>query len=99
MQIAFYGSTPAYRPILDRHGGGELQPELRTLSTQGRWAEMAAVVPDEVVDGLAVLGTPAEVAATLRARYAGRWTRVGLGLTVPPPPEVVADVVSRTTSA
>ncbi len=38
--LAFYGSTPAYRPVLDVHGWGDLQPELNALSKQGRWAEM-----------------------------------------------------------
>ena len=41
-QLAFYGSTPAYRPTLDCHGWGDLQPELNRLSKQGRWGEMAA---------------------------------------------------------
>src|SRR5580698_9377965 len=31
MQLAFYGSTPAYRPVLEHHGWGELQTELNTL--------------------------------------------------------------------
>ncbi len=40
--LAFYGSTPAYRPVLDIHGWGDLQPELNALSKQGRWEEMGA---------------------------------------------------------
>ena len=36
--LAFYGSTPAYRPVLDIHGWGDLQPELNTLSKRGKWA-------------------------------------------------------------
>ena len=43
-QIAFYGSTPAYRPVLDLHGWGELQPELTRLSKAGRWADMGDAV-------------------------------------------------------
>ena len=31
-QIAFYGSTPAYAPVLGVHGWGDLQPELNRLS-------------------------------------------------------------------
>ncbi|MDT0470425.1 LLM class flavin-dependent oxidoreductase, partial [Streptomyces gibsoniae] len=38
--LAFYGSTPAYRPVLEVHGWGDLQPELNALSKQGRWQEM-----------------------------------------------------------
>ena len=44
--LAFYGSTPAYKPVLDVHGWGDVQPELNRLSKQGDWATMAALYPD-----------------------------------------------------
>ena len=34
--LAFYGSTPAYRPVLAAHGRQDLQPELNAMSKQGR---------------------------------------------------------------
>lgn len=68
-QISFYGSTPAYRPVLDLHGWGELQTELNGLSKQGRWDDMVGLVDDEVLHAMCVVGTPAEVAAELRRRY------------------------------
>lgn len=77
--IAFYGSTPAYRPVLDAHGWGDLQPRLRDLTRQGRWDAMPAAVPDEVVQTIAVLGTPAEVAEGLRRRFP-RCSRVALSI-------------------
>jgi len=77
--IAFYASTPAYRPVLDVHGWGDLQPVLRDLTREGRWDELAAAVPQEVIDAIAVVGTPAEVATTLRSRFAS-CTRVALSL-------------------
>ncbi|MEY4339226.1 MAG: hypothetical protein RLZ14_1076, partial [Actinomycetota bacterium] len=49
-QIAFYGSTPAYRGVLDIHGWGGLQDELNTLSKQGKWVEMGNLITDEVLD-------------------------------------------------
>ena len=75
--IAFYASTPAYRPVLDAHGWGELQPRLRDLTRAGDWAGLPAAVPDEVVDTLGLVGSPEDVAAGLRSRYA-RCTRVAL---------------------
>ncbi|MGH9067119.1 MAG: LLM class F420-dependent oxidoreductase, partial [Acidimicrobiales bacterium] len=54
-QIAFYGSTPAYRPVLELHGWGDLQTELNTLSKQGRWAEMGDLVTDEMLEAFAVV--------------------------------------------
>ena len=38
-QIAFYGSTPTYKPVLDSIGAGDLQIELNKMSKQGQWAE------------------------------------------------------------
>ena len=46
-QIAFYGSTPAYRPVLECHGLGDLQDELNRLSQQGKWLEMAGLIDDD----------------------------------------------------
>jgi probable F420-dependent oxidoreductase len=68
-QIAFYGSTPAYRKVLDIHGWGGLQDELNTLSKQGRWQEMGTLVDDEVLNTFAVVGRPETIAPELGRRY------------------------------
>lgn len=68
--LAFYGSTPAYRPVLDIHGWGDLQPELNALSKQGKWAEMGGLITDEVLHTIAACGSPAEIAAHIRERVA-----------------------------
>ena len=47
-QIAFYGSTPAYRPVLELHGWGELHDELHERSKRGEWEEMGTMIGDEV---------------------------------------------------
>jgi probable F420-dependent oxidoreductase len=67
--LAFYGSTPAYRPVLEVEGWAGLQPELNALSKQGAIDAMAALVTDEMVATLAVRGTPAECAAELTRRF------------------------------
>jgi probable F420-dependent oxidoreductase len=67
--LAFYGSTPAYRPVLDVEGWGDLQPELNALSKQGQWGPMAELITDDMVATIAVHGTPDEVAAQIQARY------------------------------
>ncbi len=68
--MAFYGSTPAYRAVLEVEGCGELQGELNALSKQGRWKEMTDLVTDDLMQSVAVWGTPAQVGgrdhATLR---------------------------------
>ncbi|MEZ5235236.1 MAG: LLM class F420-dependent oxidoreductase [Acidimicrobiia bacterium] len=68
-QIAFYGSTPAYRPVLDIHGWGGLQDELNTLSKQGKWVEMGDLIDDEILNTFAVVGEPEQVAPELLQRY------------------------------
>jgi probable F420-dependent oxidoreductase len=76
-QIAFYASTPTYRPVLDMHGWGDLQRELTKLSKQGRWSEMGEAISDEMLHAFAVVGGPAEVGKGLRDRwgdYADRMT-------------------------
>ncbi|MGE2691458.1 TIGR03617 family F420-dependent LLM class oxidoreductase [Mycolicibacterium pulveris] len=76
--LAFYGSTPAYRPVLEVHGWGELQPELNTLSKQGRWQEMATLIDDDVLHTIAACGSPAQVAAHVRDRVDGVSDRICL---------------------
>jgi probable F420-dependent oxidoreductase len=75
-QIAFYGSTPAYRPVLEIHGWGALQDELNTLSKQGRWVEMGELVDDEILNTFAVVGSPEEVAPELGRRYGDVVSRI-----------------------
>jgi probable F420-dependent oxidoreductase len=74
--LAFYGSTPAYRPVLEVEGWGDLQPELNTLSKQGDVLAMTDLVDDAMVDALAVRGTPEECAAELHRRFADLAERV-----------------------
>lgn len=76
--LAFYGSTPAYRPVLEVHGWADLQPELNALSKQGRWQEMGALIDDEMLHTIAACGTPAEVAAHIRERVDGVSDRICL---------------------
>jgi len=68
-QIAFYGSTPAYRPVLDLHGWGDLQSELNVLSKEGRWEEMGTLIDDEILETFAVVGEPEAIGPELQKRY------------------------------
>lgn len=70
-QIAFYGSTPAYRGVLDLHGWGELQGELNSLSKRGEWVKMGELIDDEILHTFAVEAEPEGVGAELKRRYGG----------------------------
>ncbi|MCW2785763.1 MAG: uncharacterized protein JWP74_2280 [Marmoricola sp.] len=67
--LAFYGSTPAYRSVLDIEGWGDLQPELNALSKTGDIMAMIDLVDDQVLRTLAVVGTPAECATEIKTRF------------------------------
>jgi probable F420-dependent oxidoreductase len=68
-EVAFYGSTPAYRPVLAAVGRGEVADRLHGLSREGRWAEMPALVDDELLRETAVVTLPADVAAAALRRH------------------------------
>jgi len=57
-RLAFYGSTPAYRVVLDAHGWGALQPELNRMTKENEWGAMPALITDEIVDAFVVTGRP-----------------------------------------
>jgi probable F420-dependent oxidoreductase len=75
-QIAFYGSTPAYKGVLEKHGWGELQPELNRLSKQGEWEEMGTLISDDVLDAFAVRGEPEDIPKLILDRYGDVMDRV-----------------------
>ena len=91
--LGFYGSTPAYRPVLEIHGWGDLQPELNTLSKQGRWQEMGTLIDDDVLHTIAACGSAAEVAAHIRDRVDGISDRICLYQPGPVAPEALAEIV------
>jgi probable F420-dependent oxidoreductase len=75
-RLAFYGSTPAYKVILDVHGWGDLQPELNRLSKTGDWATMSSLITDEMVDAFSVQGSPDKIGPRVRKRYGDLVQRV-----------------------
>jgi probable F420-dependent oxidoreductase len=93
-QLAFYGTTPAYQPVFALHGHGDLRPELARLAREDRWDDMAALIPDDLLETVAVCGEPDEIAPLLRARLAGISDSVSLVNNRAPDPEHFAEVVT-----
>jgi probable F420-dependent oxidoreductase len=75
-QLAFYGSTPAYRTVLEHHGWGDLQTDLNAMSKQGKWQEMGTLITDDMVETFAVVGEPEEIPKLVLARYGDVLDRV-----------------------
>lgn len=75
-RIAFYGSTPTYRLLLEILGYADVADRLRQMVAQGRMNEIAGQVPDGLLNAIAIQGTYEEVGHQLRERYAGLVDRV-----------------------
>jgi probable F420-dependent oxidoreductase len=75
-QIAFYASTPAYAPVLEAHGWGDVQARLNEKARQGDWAGMGSLITDEMLSVYAVTGTVDELPELLRRKYTGLIDRI-----------------------
>jgi probable F420-dependent oxidoreductase len=93
-QLAFYASTPAYAPVLACHGWESLHPRLNAMSKDGRWSDMSELVPDDLLESIAVVGRRDEIAAAVTARVAGVADIVSLECTRRPDAEHFADIVA-----
>jgi probable F420-dependent oxidoreductase len=92
--IAFYASTPAYRPVLETHGWGELQDELNAMSKRGLWDEMGTRITDGMLAEFAIVGEPKEIAPKMLERYGSLVDRLALSLPFLPEEEQAEVVAS-----
>ncbi|HWL45195.1 MAG TPA: TIGR03617 family F420-dependent LLM class oxidoreductase [Ilumatobacter sp.] len=84
-RVAFYLSTPSYRGAFEIHGWGDIARQASELSRAQRWDELPGLVHDEMFHTVATVGTYDEIAAKLRARYAGRVDRIEFSIPVNSP--------------
>ena len=97
--LGFYGSTPAYRPVLESEGRGELQADLHAAIRRGEWESLGKLLDDELVSRLAVVGTPEECAAQLVGRFGSVAQRVCVYLPgYEPGDDLIRDLVSALTA-
>ncbi len=93
-QIAFYGSTPAYRPVLELHGWGDLQTDLNTMSKRGSWEAMGDLIDDEILGTFAVVGELDDIAGLVLERFGGVVDRFNFYAPYPMEPERWAEVLA-----
>lgn len=91
--LAFYASTPSYRPVLEVEGWEDLQPELNALSKAGRWADMPGLIDDVMLTTLAAVGSPSDVATAIADRFGGRVDRVGFTMPSTLPGDTLGELV------
>ena len=84
-QIAFYGSTRTYQPVLDIQGWGHLTQELFALSIEGKWQDMATRITDDMLDTFAVIGTYDEIVPKIIEKSAGVIDRSNFSIPVRSP--------------
>jgi probable F420-dependent oxidoreductase len=77
--IAFYASTPAYRPVLEHHGWADVGIELTRLSKLNEWSAMSALIDDDMVEAFAIVGPPESFVAAVERKFGGLVDRVQLG--------------------
>jgi len=77
-QIAFYASTPSYRPVMELHGWEEIAKQLSILASQGAWTDMPALITDDILAEFAVIASPVNLPAALHERYQGLVDRLGV---------------------
>ena len=95
-RVAFYGSTPAYWPVLEAHGLHDLGRKLNAMSKAGQWDQMAREISDDVVREFAAIGTHKELADAVTARFGGVADTValsgGYGIHQEIPPDLIQDI-------
>ena len=93
-RVAFYGSTPAYRGVFDLHGVSDLGVKLTEMSKAGQWKQMAAEVPDDVLDLFVARATYDNLPAAIEKRYGGIVDTVSIDFAPGTPAATRRDVIA-----
>lgn len=93
--LAFYASTPAYRPPMEAIGYGDLQPELNKMTKQGRWDELGDLIDDTFLNAFAVCAEPGDVAKGLTDKYGGIADRISIYAPYMSSPEVWPGIIKN----
>ena len=71
-RVAFYGSTPAYWPVFEEHGLGDLGRKLNAMTKAGQWDKIAGEVSDDVVHLFSAVGRHDQLEKAVTARFGGQ---------------------------
>jgi len=79
-RLGFYGSTSAYKAVMDHEGWDGLGAELATLARAGRWADIGGPITDDVLDALAIVAPLDRVAEAISSRFEGLVDRLSFNV-------------------
>ena len=91
-QIGFYGSTPAYWPVLETHGYGDLGRKLNAMTKSGEWDQLAAQIPDDLLELFCAIGRYDEIAKHIEERFGNMTDVISTGLNEDFPPDLIQDI-------
>ena len=94
-RVSFYASTPAYRPVMELHGWEDLADKLLHMTKTGQWKQMAAEIPDEVLDEFCVYTTYDKLPAAVEERFGGVSDTVEIAFEDDTEVDVAREVVSK----
>jgi len=77
-QIAFYASTPSYRPVMDLHGWASTAEKLSAHASRGEWDAMPMLITDEMLSEFSTADEAGKLASALKERYEGIADRLTL---------------------
>lgn len=91
-RVGFYGSTPAYWPVFETHGYGDLGRKLNTMTKAGQWDRLAAEIPDDLLELFCAIGRHDEIASAIGERFGGISDVISTGLNEDFPPDLIQDL-------
>jgi probable F420-dependent oxidoreductase len=92
-RIGFYGSTPAYWPVLEAHGAGDLGRKLNRMTKEGKWDDLAGEVSDDLLHEFAAIGRHDEIADRIAARFAAVSDTIFASANSAMPSDLPADLI------
>jgi probable F420-dependent oxidoreductase len=95
-RVGFYGSTPAYFPVLAVHGLQDLGQKLNRMTREGQWDKLAGEISDDVLDLFAAAGRHDQIKGVITRRFADTSdalsARDAPGAATPMPKELLAEL-------
>ena len=91
-RVGFYGSTPAYWPVLETHGYGDLGRKLNAMTKSGEWDKLAAQIPDDLLELFCAIGRYDEIAKNIEERFGNMTDVISTGLNEDFPPDLIQDI-------